>query len=222
VRPEAAQNAASATNHEQIKRISIRFDNEHLLLSHSILKCRVAQRFPNLNQANSLGGTEGYMTRNEWEHEYHLTPEGWIRGNFYLRGTLTRNVPVPRNRVITMVQENTSNLYARTSKQVGGTGGNPRTTRLSKLAACLLSLDIGRRPCEATEKSYGCLKCLTLSAELQGQFVRTQVYRKPGQRERATYTPGPFAIWRDFWSQGGVGEHLLLDGLYGPFVEAVS
>jgi hypothetical protein len=48
------------------------------------------------------------MTHDEWEHEYHLTPLGWVEGSFYFRGTLTRKIPTPRDRVITMVQENTS------------------------------------------------------------------------------------------------------------------
>jgi hypothetical protein len=53
------------------------------------------------------------MTRNEWEHEYHLTPIGWVEGNFYIRGTLAREAPAPHNRVMTLVQENTSeSLYA--------------------------------------------------------------------------------------------------------------
>src|SRR5665213_2960920 len=52
------------------------------------------------------------MTRNEWEREYHLTPLGWVEGNFYFHGTLAREVPVPCNRVMTLVQENTTeSLY---------------------------------------------------------------------------------------------------------------
>lgn len=48
------------------------------------------------------------MTRDEWEHEYHLTPLGWVDGSFYFRGTLIRKRPAPCDRVLTMVQENTS------------------------------------------------------------------------------------------------------------------
>ena len=53
------------------------------------------------------------MTRDEWEHEYHLTPLGWVEGNFYVRGSLTREIPIPHNRIMTIVQENASeSLYA--------------------------------------------------------------------------------------------------------------
>lgn len=52
------------------------------------------------------------MTRDEWEHEYHLTPLGWVEGNFYVRGSLAREIPVPLNRIMTIVQENASDpLY---------------------------------------------------------------------------------------------------------------
>ena len=68
---------------------------------------------PSLIKADPLGGMEANMRRNEWEHEYHLTPLGWVEGNFYIRGTLARKIPIPHNRVITLVQENTSeSLYA--------------------------------------------------------------------------------------------------------------
>jgi hypothetical protein len=46
------------------------------------------------------------MAYDEWEHEYHLTPNGWVTGSFYFRGTLAKKVSVPIDRVLTMVQEN--------------------------------------------------------------------------------------------------------------------
>ena len=46
------------------------------------------------------------MTHEEWEHEYHLTPHGWITGSFYFRGTLAKQVPVPHDRLMTVTQEN--------------------------------------------------------------------------------------------------------------------
>jgi hypothetical protein len=51
------------------------------------------------------------MAHDEWEHEYHLTPLGWLEGNFYFQGTLEREIPIPRNRVITIVEENTSQSF---------------------------------------------------------------------------------------------------------------
>jgi hypothetical protein len=45
------------------------------------------------------------MAYDAWEHEYHLTPNGWVTGSFYFRGTLARKVPVPIDRVLTIVQE---------------------------------------------------------------------------------------------------------------------
>jgi hypothetical protein len=46
------------------------------------------------------------MAYDEWENEYHLTPNGWIAGSFSFRGTLAKKVPIPIDRVLTMVQEN--------------------------------------------------------------------------------------------------------------------
>jgi hypothetical protein len=46
------------------------------------------------------------MAYDEWEHEYHLTPNGWTTGSFYFRGTLAKKVPIPIDRVITMIEEN--------------------------------------------------------------------------------------------------------------------
>ena len=46
------------------------------------------------------------MAYDEWEHEYHLTERGWVPGSFYFRGTLAKKVPIPLDRVLTMVQEN--------------------------------------------------------------------------------------------------------------------
>jgi hypothetical protein len=43
------------------------------------------------------------MAYDEWQHEYHLTPNGWATGSFYFRGTLARNVPIPIDRVLTMI-----------------------------------------------------------------------------------------------------------------------
>jgi hypothetical protein len=46
------------------------------------------------------------MAFDEWEHEYHLTLSGWVPGSFYFRGTLARQLEIPADSVLTLVQEN--------------------------------------------------------------------------------------------------------------------
>lgn len=45
------------------------------------------------------------MAYEEWEQEHHLTPAGWVAGSFFFRGTLARKVPIPSDRVLTLVRE---------------------------------------------------------------------------------------------------------------------
>ena len=84
------------------------------------------------------------MTRDEWEYEYHLTPLGWVGGSFYFRGALTREIPVPRDRVITMVQENTSesvNAELKTSWRQGWKSSDYTHEQIDDLLA-----EFGHRP----------------------------------------------------------------------------
>lgn len=65
------------------------------------------------------------MAYEEWEHEYHLTPNGWATGSFYFRGTLAKKIPIPIDRVLTLVQENfnsSSNVALKRSWRDGWNG----------------------------------------------------------------------------------------------------
>ena len=41
----------------------------------------------------------------DWEQEFHLTPNGWIPGCFFFRGALDKKVVPPDDRVLTLVME---------------------------------------------------------------------------------------------------------------------
>jgi len=72
------------------------FHPAHLISAYLGGKC------PAIGQSCILAG----MAYDEWEHEYHLTPNGWVTGSFSFRGTLAKKVPIPIDKVMTMVQEN--------------------------------------------------------------------------------------------------------------------
>jgi hypothetical protein len=86
------------------------------------------------------------MAYDEWEHEYHLTPKGWATGSFYFRGTLARNVPIPIDRVLTMIQENfntSSSPLIQTSWRQGWLSSGCSLEKIDRLF-----LKFGRRPPE--------------------------------------------------------------------------
>lgn len=45
------------------------------------------------------------MSRDRTEREYHLTPNGWVSGSFYVYGTKTEHVSIPLDRVETCIEE---------------------------------------------------------------------------------------------------------------------
>jgi hypothetical protein len=45
------------------------------------------------------------MSQDRTEREYHLTPIGWMAGNFWVYGTLTEEKSAPSDRVETWIEE---------------------------------------------------------------------------------------------------------------------
>ena len=45
------------------------------------------------------------MSVDRYKREYHLTPRGWAVGSFYFYGTATKTVPLPVDRLLTIVKE---------------------------------------------------------------------------------------------------------------------
>jgi hypothetical protein len=82
----------------------------------------------------------------EWEHDYHLTARGWVTGNVYFKGTLAKNLPIPIDRVLTMVQENfnsSSSPLLQTSWRQGWLSSGCSLEKIERLF-----LKFGRRPPE--------------------------------------------------------------------------
>jgi len=87
------------------------------------------------------------MAYDEWEHEYHLTPNGWLPGSLHFRGTLAKKVPVPIDRVMTMVQENlksSSSPLLQTTWRPGWQSSGHSQEKIDHLL-----MRFGRRPPEA-------------------------------------------------------------------------
>lgn len=45
------------------------------------------------------------MAVDDLEHEYHLTPNGWVNGTTYFFGNTDKELPPPPDRVLTMVEK---------------------------------------------------------------------------------------------------------------------
>lgn len=41
----------------------------------------------------------------DWEREYHLTPQGWLTGSSYVLGEIAAEVEPPSDRVLTLVEQ---------------------------------------------------------------------------------------------------------------------
>ena len=45
------------------------------------------------------------MSQDRTEQEYHLTPNGWVAGSFYVYGNKTEDVPTPADRIETWIEK---------------------------------------------------------------------------------------------------------------------